>query len=245
MTISQHAPATIAIIEDERDLAEIVAFGLRRAGHQASIFHDGRAGLAHIVSNPPDLVIIDIMLPGMSGLDVARSLRTDPRTGSIPILMLTAKAEEADQIAGLGTGADDYMTKPFSTKVLMARVEALLRRAALGAGAAGGVDRGTLRLGPIVADLAAHQITVDGLEARMTLTEFRLLVALLQAPGRVVSRQDLISRVMGPGIVITTRTVDVHVAAIRRKLGVAGGMIRTVRGVGYQLTDSPVAHAAE
>ncbi len=230
---------TIAIVEDERDLAELVAFAMRRAGYQPLVFHDGRAASAHLIKNPPDLAILDIMLPGMSGIEIARSLRTDPTAAAVPIIMLTAKAEESDQLAGLSVGADDYVTKPFSTKVLVARVAALLRRAETGsAGQSGSAGNRKITVGPIVADLSAHRILVEENEAKMTLTEFKLLVALLQAPGRVVSRQDLIARVMGPGIVITTRTVDVHVAAIRRKLGIAGGMIRTVRGVGYQMSET-------
>jgi two-component system, OmpR family, phosphate regulon response regulator PhoB len=220
----------ILIVEDERDLAELIALNLRRAGFSVETLHDGRAGLAQATKRPPDLLILDLMLPGLPGQEVARGLRTNPATAGLPILMLTAKAEEADQVAGLALGADDYVTKPFSMKVLLARVEALLRRPGVA-----GKSAGPLRVGPIEADLDAHRISVNGDEVQFTLTEFKLLVALLQAPGKVLHRNDLIARVMGPGIVITTRTIDVHIAAIRRKLGSAGGMVRTSRGVGYSL----------
>ena len=231
------ADRRIILIEDERDLGELVAYNLRRAGYQPTHIADGLAGLAAIRAAPPDLAILDIMLPGMTGTEIARQLRSDPATSSIPVIMLTARAEEADQLAGLAVGADDYITKPFSMKVLLARVEALLRRAASpppGTGAA-------LRFGPIEADLSSHRLLCDGSEVRLTLTEFKLLVALLQTPNRVLSRNDLIARVMGPGIIVTARTIDVHIAAIRKKLGAAGNYIRTIRGVGYQLSASAEA----
>ncbi len=226
------AERRIILVEDERDLGELVAYNLRRAGYVPTLVDDGLTGLATIRSAVPDLAILDVMLPGMAGTEVARQLRSDPATATIPIIMLTARAEEADQLAGLAMGADDYVTKPFSMKVLLARVEALLRRAA--APAAGG--GATLRFGPIEADLSSHRLTSGGEEVRLTLTEFKLLVAMLQTPGRVLSRNDLIARVMGPGIIVTARTIDVHIAAIRKKLGEGGNHIRTIRGVGYQLS---------
>ncbi len=224
----------ILIVEDERDLADIMGINLRKAGYDVELVHDGRAALSMISQNPPDVVVLDLMLPGLTGEDLIRAVRTEPATASLPVLMVTAKATEENQVAGLTLGADDYITKPFSMKVLLARVEALMRRTATAAPR----ETDQVLVGPVGADLAAHRITVDGQEIKLTLTEFKLLVALLQFPGRVLSRNDLISRVMGPGIVITTRTIDVHIAAIRKKLGHAGGMIRTIRGVGYQLTET-------
>jgi two-component system phosphate regulon response regulator PhoB len=245
------AAKNLLIIEDERDLAEMLAYNLRKAGYTVNIEFDGTAGLAAIRRDPPDLVILDLMLPGIQGAEVARQVRTTPATARLPILMLTAKAEESDQVAGLATGADDYVTKPYSTKVVIARVEALLRRAAGAAGTSTGGGAMQIRVGPVQADLAVHAVTVEGAEIKLTLTEFKLLVALLQAPKRVLSRADLIARVMGPGIVITSRTIDVHIAAIRKKLGDYGEMIRTIRGVGYQLSppmgwqdDTTPAHSA-
>ncbi|MFN0011967.1 MAG: response regulator [Phycisphaerales bacterium] len=222
----------IILVEDERDLGELVAYNLRRAGYIPTVITDGLSGLAAIRSTSPDLVILDLMLPGMTGTEIARSLRADPSTATIPIVMLTARAEEADQISGLAIGADDYITKPFSMKLLLARIDALLRRAAAPPAGSGAI----LRFGPIEADLSSHRLSSEGQDLKLTLTEFKLLVAMLQAPNRVLSRNDLISRVMGPGIIVTARTIDVHIAAIRKKLGDAGNHIRTIRGVGYQLS---------
>jgi DNA-binding response OmpR family regulator len=230
----------ILVVEDERDLAEMLGYNLKRAGYHALLAHDGAEGLALARQALPDLVLLDLMLPALSGIEVARQLRADPATSGISIVMLTARAEETDQIAGLSIGADDYVTKPFSMKVLLARVEALLRRSSEAARPGTGP---AVRLGPIEADLSSHRVLVDGVEMKLTLTEFKLLVALLQAPQRVLSRNDLITRVMGPGIVVTARTIDVHIAAIRKKLGDHGPMIRTVRGVGYQLSQDRSASA--
>ncbi len=220
----------VLVVEDERDLADLICFNLQRIGYAAMAVHDGHSAVAAVIASPPDLVVLDLMLPGLSGLDVARQIRTHPRCQTVPIIMLTARGEEADQLAGLSAGADDYVTKPFSMKVLMARVAAKLRRTPMGPEPTGKVE-----VGPVVIDLDAHAVTCDSAPITLTLTEFKLLTAMLQAPKRVLSRSDLIERVMGPGIVVTTRTIDVHVAAIRKKLGVWGGMIRTIRGVGYQI----------
>lgn len=222
----------ILVVEDEQDLADLLAYNLKKAGFLPQILHDGVSAVQTARAAPPDLIILDVMLPGLNGVEVARQLRTDPRCRQVPIVMLTARAEEADQLAGLSVGADDYVTKPFSMKVLLARVTALLRRTS-GEGEQGA----SVRVGPVVADLAAHTVMVDGAEARLTLTEYKLLVAMMQARRRVLSRNDLIARVLGPGIVVTARTIDVHVASLRRKLGVAGSMIRTIRGVGYQFVE--------
>ena len=226
-------PKHILIVEDERDLADILGYNLTKAGYKVTIIHDGTAALAAIRKGPaPDLIILDLMLPGVSGTEIARQARTSPATARIPILMLTAKAEEADVVAGLTIGADDYVTKPYSTKVVLARVDALLRRVNSPTDGSSTL----VTVGPLAADLAVHSITLESVELKLTLTEFKLLVALMQAPKRVLARNDLISRVMGAGIVITSRTIDVHIAAIRKKLGQYGDMIRTVRGVGYQLS---------
>ncbi len=222
----------ILIVEDEQDLADMLVYNLKKAGFQPFCAHDGPSAVQAALASTPDLIILDLMLPGLPGTEVARQVRTHPRTSKVPILMLTARADESDQVAGLSVGADDYVTKPFSMKVLLARVTALLRR--VGGEVTGGAS---VRVGSLSADLAAHTVSVDGVEAKLTLTEFKLLVALMQAPKRVLSRNDLISRVMGPGIVVTARTIDVHIAALRKKLGSCGGMIRTIRGVGYQLTE--------
>lgn len=225
---------TVLVVEDERDLADLICFNLQRSGYAATAVYDGHSAVAAAATNPPDLVILDVMLPGLSGLDVARQIRTNQRSQTVPIIMLTARGEETDQVAGLSAGADDYVTKPFSMKVLMARVAAKLRRAPVVA-----EPTGKLELGPIGIDLDTHTVTCEGSAIVLTLTEFKLLAALLAAPKRVLSRSDLIERVMGPGIVVTTRTIDVHIAAIRKKLSHNGGMIRTIRGVGYQVMPEP------
>lgn len=222
----------IIVVEDEADLAELVAFNLERAGYQVRVARDGEAALRLIDSAPPDLVVLDLMIPKVSGLEVARQVRTSPRTSGIPILMLTAKAEELDQVAGLRAGADDYVTKPFSMKVLLARVEAVLRRTG-----GGTPETQTFAVGPITVDLGTHTATSGGETLSLTLTEFRILVALMRSKGRVLTREDLMYTAIGPSVMVTARTIDVHMAAIRKKLGRAGPLIRTVRGVGYMLSE--------
>ncbi|MGD9691108.1 MAG: response regulator transcription factor [Phycisphaerales bacterium] len=234
----EHPAARVLVIEDEFDLLELLVLNLRRTGMSVDSATDGRAGLALAKKNPPDVVVLDVMLPGMLGTDVARALRADPVTSRASIIMLTAKAQESDELAGLEIGADDYVTKPFSMRVLVARVQALLRRNPPPPSHAA-----PLRLGPIEANLQSHRVSIDGSELQLTLTEYKLLLALLQAPDTVLSRNELISRVMGHGIIITPRTIDVHVAALRRKLGDSGGMIRTRRGIGYTISASPAPRA--
>lgn len=232
------APKQIIVVEDEADLAELVGYNLERAGYQVQVARDGEAALRMIDASPPDLVVLDLMIPKINGLEVARQIRTAPRTSGVPILIVTAKAEEIDQVAGLRAGADDYVTKPFSMKVLLARVEAVLRRT-------GGqvADSELLNVGPISVDLSTHTATSDGESMVLTLTEFRILVALMRSKGRVLTREDLMYTAIGPSVMVTARTIDVHMAAIRKKLGRAGGMIRTVRGVGYMLSEEHVGAA--
>lgn len=223
------AGKNILIAEDERDLAELVSLNLKRAGYDTRIAPNGRAALAAIAAEMPDLLVLDLMMPELSGTEVASRLRSDPKTSHIPIVMLTAKAEEIDQLVGLRVGADDYITKPFSMKVLQARIEAVLRRTAQAPGA-----NDLPRLGPIEVNLETHEIRCDGELMKLTLTEFRLLASLVQASGRVLSRATLMSKAMGPGVMVTERTIDVHITSIRKKLGMAAHLIRTVRGVGYR-----------
>ncbi|MBY0113430.1 MAG: response regulator transcription factor [Phycisphaerales bacterium] len=219
----------ILVVEDERDLADLLIYNLQRAGYLATGVSGGRAALEVIARNQPDLILLDVMIPELPGTEVAARLRSDPATASIPLIMVTAKGEETDQIVGLKVGADDYVTKPFSMKVLLARVEALLRRSGRLSG-----DRGMLRLGAIEVNTDTHQATLDGQLLKLTLTEFRILAALLQASGRVLSRNALMSRAMGPGVTVTERTIDVHVTSIRKKLLHLSHVIKTVRGVGYR-----------
>ena len=202
----------VLLVEDETDLTDLLGYNLRKAGYQVEAVHDGQAAIRRATESQPHLIVLDVMLPGLSGLQVARQLRTQPKTATIPILMLTAKGEEIDQVSGLQSGADDYVTKPFSVKVLLARVEALLRRSR--AGSAESTD--VLQVDRLRADTSTHQVFADEAPVKLTLTEFRLLISLMRKPGRVVSRADLMYNAMGPDVLVTARTIDVHIAAIRK-----------------------------
>ena len=230
---------TIIVVEDEPDMAELVALRLRKEHYAVEVARDGAEGLRMIRARVPDLVVLDIMLPVLSGTDVLKELRADPRTGGVPVVLLTARSEEGDMVAGLHLGADDYVTKPFSMSVLVARIEAVLRRAE----SRGPAGKGVLSAGPIRVNLDSHQVDVDGKPVPLTLTEFRLLAAIISGRGRVLSRNQLIDHGMGADAVVTDRTIDVHLAALRRKLGRARRYVQTVRGVGYRL--SPDQHEAE
>lgn len=218
----------ILIVEDESDLCELLRHNLEREGYQVRRAHDGETAAAEAARHPPDLVLLDRMLPRIPGDEVLTQLRRDPRTVHVPVVMLTAKAEEADQLVGFALGADDYVTKPFSMKVLLARIAAVLRRED-----SASQERDVLSIGPVTLDRARHEATVDGHPAALTATEFRILAALMSARGRVLDREHLIDSVLGSEQSVTHRTIDVHVAALRKKLGHAAGFIRTIRGVGY------------
>jgi len=220
----------VLVVEDERDLGELIVYNLRRAGMEAELQTNGAEALARARCNRPDLVVLDLMLPGLDGIQVSTRLRTDPRTADVPVLMLTARDSERDQVAGFDAGADDYVTKPFSMKVLMARVGALARRSR-----ETNEGDGTLQRGPISLDTRTMEASVAGQRVDLTATELRLLACMLRKGGQVLSRHELIEQAIGPGISVTPRTIDVHMAALRRKLGVAGSMIRTVRGFGYRI----------
>ncbi len=224
----------VLVVDDEADLGELVAFNLSKNGYRTACAADGRAALQKIAAEPPDLILLDVMLPGLTGIEVASRLKTEPATARIPIIMLTAKAEEVDQLVGLAVGADDYITKPFSMKVLLARVDAVLRRVRETPTAQAG-----LRMAGVEIDLESHEVKASGHPVSLTLTEFRLLATLVQASGRVLSRRHLMARAMGPGVTVTERTIDVHMTAIRKKLGSCGRIIRTVRGVGYRAAAEP------
>ena len=224
---------TILIIEDDPDIVELVQYNLENEGFDSLTASDGEAGLAAASSHQPALILLDLMLPGINGLDVCRRLKGEHATKAIPVIMLTAKGDEADVVLGLGLGADDYVTKPFSPKQLMARIQAVLRR--------GPVKESTkpperVEHGPLVVDIARHEVSLAGRPVALTLAEFRLLHALLANPGRVFTRDQLLDKITKGETVIIDRNVDVHVRAIRKKLGKHGGMIVTVRGVGYKCT---------
>jgi DNA-binding response OmpR family regulator len=187
----------------------------------------------------PDLVVLDLMLPGIDGTEVARRLKADARTAQVPIIMLTAKGEETDVVVGLTLGADDYVTKPFSMKILLARLSTVLRRAEQSASPDAAAETGVLKAGPLTIDTSKHEVSVNGEPARLTLTEFKLLTALVNARGRVLTRDQLMDKAMGADVFVTDRAIDVHVTAIRKKLGAANWLVHTVRGVGYRLQETP------
>lgn len=220
----------VLIVEDERDLSELLDYNLRDNGYRTAVAYTGADAMAKARSLTPDLIILDLMLPELPGTEVAKQVRADKALGRVPIIMLTAKADEVDQVVGLTVGADDYVTKPFSMKVLLARIEAVFRRSQQG----GRGSELVLRLGGVTLDLETHEATVDGSPMPVTLTEFRLLTALIEAEGRVLTRHALMNHAMGPGVTVTERTIDVHMTSIRRKMGPWGQHIKTVRGVGYR-----------
>jgi len=219
---------TILVVEDEADLVDLIAFNLEREGYVCRIARDGRAAQEELRKGFPDLVILDRMLPGVSGDDVLASLRRDPGGAAVPVILLTAKADESDELVGFALGADDYVTKPFSIKRLIARVSAVLRR-----GAGEEDDTAFLSGGPIQVDEERREVRVGGVPVAMTSTEYKLLCSLMKAGGRVLSRDQLIDAVLGQGVAVTDRTIDVHVAAVRKKLGNESGWIATIRGAGY------------
>ena len=221
----------VLIVEDEPDIRELVVHHLKREGYQVSAASSGEEALRQVQAAPPDLIILDLMVPAMDGLEVCRRLRQDPATASLPIVMLTAKGDEIDRVLGLEIGADDYVVKPFSPKELLARVRAVLRRSGSAPGAA------PLRLGALLMDLGTHTVSVGGLALALTPKEFDLLRALFDARGRVLSREFLLDRVWGYSRAseIESRTVDVHVRRLRVKLGPEGRRILTVKSVGYRL----------
>jgi two-component system, OmpR family, phosphate regulon response regulator PhoB len=233
-----HAPsastqAHVLVVDDEPDIVALVAYHLARAGYRVSTAADGAEALASARRERPALLVLDLMLPGLSGFDVLQQLRSGDDTKDIAVLLLTARKEEPDRIRGLSLGADDYLSKPFSPQELVLRVGAILRRLAA-AGASGGPSD-VVRLGPLSIDRAAHQVTVDGSDVDLTPTEYKLLLTLAERRGRVQARGHLLETVWEAAPDIQTRTVDMHVQRLRTKLGPAGDMIETVRGFGYRL----------
>ncbi len=221
---------TILIIEDERDLAELVAFNLEKEGFRTHLAADGALGLDKARDLSPDLVLLDIMLPGMSGTEVCKALKGDAKTARIPVIMLTARGEEIDRVVGFEVGADDYVVKPFSTRELLLRVKAVLRRAAPAS-----LSGKIIAIGTVSIDTERHTVTVAGVPAELSTIEFKLLHLLAERAGRVQSRDQLLKDVWGYNYTGDTRTVDTHMTRLRAKLGEAGEMIRTVRGFGYKM----------
>ena len=222
------------MVEDERDIAALVAYHLTREGYRVRTAEGGQEALEAVKAEKPDLMLLDLMLPGFSGYEVLQELRRRPELADVPVVVLTARRDEEDRVRGLELGADDYVTKPFSPRELVLRVSAVLRRAQSPAVSGGGR---TLRAGPIVVDLNALRVAIDGRDVDLTPTEYRLLVTLLERRGRVQSRQQLLEQAWDIHARIETRTVDMHVQRLRSKLGDYGDHIETVRGFGYRFRD--------
>jgi DNA-binding response OmpR family regulator len=226
-------PKTVLVIDDEPDLVRLVEYNLGKEGYLVLSARDGESGLKLARDQSPQAILLDVMLPGADGWEVCKRLRADPKTAGVPIIMLTAKAQEADRVLGLELGADDYLTKPFSVRELAARIKAVRRR--LDAGSRPGE---VVKAGPLSIDSGRREAAVGGKPMALTATEFNLLRALAQKPGRVFPREDLIAAARGEEVVILDRTIDVHVVSIRRKLGKHAKLLETVRGVGYRLKEA-------
>jgi len=234
-TPSTRTKKRVLLVDDEKDLTELVTFNLQRNGYEVLCAYNGTDALEIARKESPDLILLDLMLPGVDGIEVARRLKGEPRTESIPIIMLSAKSEETDVVVGLTLGADDYITKPFSMKILLARIATVLRRRE----APIVHEIPSQRIGPLAIDMNKHEITLNDTPVKLTLTEFKLLSALVNARGRVLSRDQLMDKAMGTDVFVTDRAIDVHITAIRKKLDEHAWLIHTVRGVGYRLREGP------
>ena len=226
----------VLVIEDDRSVSEMISYNLKQAGYEVLTASDGQDGLLQAQIKSPDIVVLDLMLPVIDGLDVCRRLRADASTRDLLIIMLTAKAEETDELIGFSLGADDYVTKPFSVKVLLERIKALRRRRTADVTS----DEVTTKLG-VTVDRRRHQASTEGKPLQLTRSEFRLLDTLIRQPGRVFHRTELIDAALGEDTMVMERTIDVHVRALRRKLGERADVIETVRGVGYRYRDTEPA----
>ena len=222
----------VLVVEDDRSLAEVLVYNLQQHGFEVTVSHDGQDAVNRARLNPPDIVILDVMLPILDGHEVCRFLRADPATRQTRILMLTAKSEESDQLIGFALGADDYVTKPFSVKVLLQRIKVLERTRTEDA-----AEGDMVMHQDVVIDRRRHTATVRGVALPLTRTEFRLLDTLVRQPGRVFLRSELIDAALGKDMVVLERTIDVHIRALRKKMRDAANLIETVRGVGYRFQD--------
>lgn len=227
------AKERIVVVEDEEDIQELIRYNLEREGYTVRGVTTGEAALTTIKDHPPDLVLLDIMLPGKDGLDICKTLKSEPKTRAIPVIMLTAKGEEADIVTGLELGADDYVTKPFSPRVLIARIRTVLRRQTTPAPDEGDV----LRVHDVSIHPGRHEVRIGEQSVDLTFTEFRILSLLARRPGWVFTRTQIVDRVHGDDYPVTERSVDVQIVSLRKKLGSAGKYIETVRGVGYRFSE--------
>jgi len=222
----------VLIVEDEKDLADLMQFNLRQAGFETAAARDGEEALALVRHRTPDLVLLDLMLPGVPGTEVCRQLKSSPRTKQVPVIMVTARGEEVDRVVGFELGADDFVTKPFSMRELVLRVRAVLRR-----GANGEPDVLQDRVGPLRIDMVAHRAFVEGEEIALTALEFKLLATFMSRVGRLQTRGTLLRDVWGLSGELQTRTVDTHIKRLREKLGPGRDLVETVRGSGYRMVD--------
>lgn len=227
----------ILVVDDEEDILELVRYNLTKNGYEVDGAASGEEALNKARTRPPDLIILDLMLPGVDGLDVCKMLKSDPKTSFVPIIMLTAKSEDADIVAGLELGADDYVVKPFSPRVLLARMKAVLRRRS-GVEDVAVSSKPVVRSGQIEINLERHEAKVSGNLLNLTATEFAILHFLISNPGRVYTRNQIIEGVKGDDYPVTERSVDVQIVALRKKLGAYGSDIETVRGIGYRFKDT-------
>lgn len=223
----------IVVIEDEPDIVEVVSYNLKREGYNVISVERGDEGLNLVRNQSPNLVILDLMLPGMDGLSICQQMKSDPIVRDIPIIIISAKGEESDVVIGLELGADDYLSKPFSPRELLARVKAVLRRGPVKEDQ----SKERIVIQDLVIDVARHEVRVKGELVNLTATEFKILYQLAAQPGRAFTREQLLNRVVGLGVVVVDRNIDVHIRAVRKKLGDCSHLIQTIRGVGYRIVD--------
>lgn len=223
---------SVLIVEDDPDIVELLQYTLEREGYPVMVAQNGEKGLAEARRRKPGLIVLDLMLPGLDGLEICKALKAEDATKGIPIVMLTAKGEESDIVLGLEFGADDYVKKPFSPRELVARIRTVLRR-----GRPVAESKTRIEVGPVVLDRERHEVTLDGADVPFTRSEFRLLWTLAKHPGRVYTREELVEKLTDGEVVILDRNIDVHVSSIRKKLGEHNSVVATVRGVGYKCVE--------